>query len=83
MAQKELCLRNQGRSVGSLMAEKQKLLSMMKEGGYDLSKFELVAVPEEFSDASSTDRISHSGLLEYDGIIDVENYFNSDSDSSR
>ena len=69
--------------MAALLVEKQKLLSMMKEGGYDLSKFELVAVPEEFSDASGTDQISHGGLLEYDGIIDVENDFDIDSSSSR
>ncbi|XP_041476526.1 peroxisome proliferator-activated receptor gamma coactivator-related protein 1-like [Lytechinus variegatus] len=52
---------------------------LMQNEGYDLSKFELVAVPEEFSDASGTDLLGHGGLLEYDGVLDVEG---SDSDES-
>lgn len=51
---------------------------LMRNEGYDLSKFELVAVPEEFSDASGTDQIGHGGLLEYDGVLDVEGYGESD-----
>ncbi|XP_072177437.1 uncharacterized protein [Diadema setosum] len=54
------------------MNDKQGLLRLMRNEGYDLSKFELVAIPEAFSDASDCDQIGHSGLLEYDGILEEE-----------